>query len=146
MGGINRFRPTTGLPIAPYFSASKILWILENVPGVRQDAINGDAVFGNVDAWLIYKLTSKPVSLNWGIPPGGVGVGRMTIHLLCWTGGTTHITDVTNASRTLLMNLNTMQWDQEILSTLNIPRSMLPEIRSSSEVYVEATVGVLHGE
>jgi glycerol kinase len=118
-GGQDRFRAQTGLPLATYFSGPKVKWILENVPGVREDAEKGIAVFGNIDSWVVWNLT--------GGPRGGV-----------------HITDVTNASRTLLMNLHTLDWDDEILRELNIPRAMLPEIRSSSEVYGYAK-GTLEG-
>ena len=112
-GGDDRFRPKTGLPLATYFSGPKIKWILDNVDGAREKAQNGDVLFGNLDAFLIWKLT--------GGPDGGV-----------------HVTDVTNASRTLMMDLETLEWDDEILSTLDVPRAMLPEIHSSSEVYGEA--------
>ncbi|TMW64120.1 hypothetical protein Poli38472_014237 [Pythium oligandrum] len=108
--GADRFRAITGLPIATYFSAVKIIWLLENVPGLREKAEAGEALFGNMDTWLIWKLT------------GGL-----------------HITDVTNASRTNLMSLETLQWDDNILKCLNIPKSLLPEIRSSSEVYGHGT-------
>jgi glycerol kinase len=103
-------RERAGLPPAPYFSAGKIQWILENVDGVREDAEAGHAIFGTIDAWLIWWLT--------GGPDGGL-----------------HLTDVTNASRTMLMDLETLAWDDELLGLFDIPRSMLPEIRSSSEVY-----------
>ncbi|CAI5725954.1 unnamed protein product [Hyaloperonospora brassicae] len=109
-GGSDRFRATTGLPVATYFSAVKLLWLLENVPTVRDKADAGDALFGTIDSWLIWNLS------------GGVDGG-------------VHVTDVTNASRTNLMRLDTLQWDDEILTCLNIPKTMLPEIRSSSEVY-----------
>ncbi|MDQ3766124.1 MAG: glycerol kinase GlpK [Actinomycetota bacterium] len=112
-GGDDRFRPKTGLPLATYFSGPKIKWILDNVDGAREKAENGDVLFGNLDAFLIWKLT--------GGPDGGV-----------------HLTDVTNASRTLMMDLETLEWDDEILSALGVPRAMLPEIHSSSEVYGEA--------
>ncbi len=107
-GGQDRFRAKTGLPIATYFSGPKIKWILENVPGVREAAERGDALFGNIDTWEIWWLT--------GGPNGGA-----------------HITDVSNASRTMLMNLKTLDWDQEILDIMGIPRQMLPEIRPSSD-------------
>ncbi len=107
-GGQDRFRPKTGLPIATYFSGPKIKWILDNVPGVREAAEKGDAIFGNIDTWEIWWLT--------GGPNGGA-----------------HVTDVSNASRTMLMNLETLDWDQEILDILGIPRQMLPEIRPSSD-------------
>src|SRR6201996_3724477 len=101
-------RRKAGLPPATYFSGGKIQWILENVDGVRAAAERGDAIFGNTDAWLIWNMT------------GGVDGGN-------------HITDVTNASRTMLMNLETLDWDDELLGFFNIPRSMLPEIRPSSD-------------
>lgn len=110
IGGIDRFRATTGLPLATYFSGPKIRWILDNVPGVLEDAVRGKAIFGNIDSWLIWNLTGGP---NNGV----------------------QVTDVTNASRTLLMNIHTLDWDAEILEALQIPRSMLPKIASSSEVY-----------
>jgi glycerol kinase len=113
-GGQDRFRAKTGLPLATYFSGPKIKWILDNVPGARARAEKGELLFGNIDTWIIWNLT---------------GV---------------HVTDVTNASRTLLMNLNTLDWDEEILGILGIPPSMLPGIRSSSEVYGGAQ-GVLEG-
>ena len=109
-GGVDRFKDKVGLPLATYFSATKILWILENVEGVRERAEAGELLFGNTDSWILWNLT--------GGPEGGV-----------------HVTDVTNASRTLLMNLETLDWDDEQLEIFGIPRSMLPEIRSSSEVY-----------
>ena len=111
-GGQDRLRARTGLPLATYFSGPKIKWILENVPGVREAAERGDALFGNMDTWIIWNLT------------GGV-----------------HVTDVSNASRTMLMDLNTLNWDDEILALLGIPRQMLPAIQSSSAVY-----GVARGE
>ncbi len=118
-GGQNRFREQTGLPLATYFSGPKIRWILDNVPGVRQDAEKGIALFGNIDTWVIWNLT--------GGPRGG-----------------NHVTDVTNASRTLLMNLATLNWDEDILTSIGVPRSMLPAIRPSSEVYGYAN-GALEG-
>lgn len=107
-GGQDRFRGQTGLPLATYFSGPKIKWILDNVPGVAEAAARGDAIFGNIDTWLIWNLT------------GG-------------SNGGAHITDVTNASRTLLMNLRTLDWDEGILRVLGIPRQMLPTIRPSSD-------------
>jgi glycerol kinase len=107
-GGQDRFRPQTGLPLATYFSGPKIRWLLDNIPGVREAAARGEAVFGNMDTWVIWNLT--------GGPNGGA-----------------HITDVTNASRTLLMNLATLDWDDDILRILGIPRQMLPQIRPSSD-------------
>ena len=112
-GGQDRFRPKTGLPIATYFSGPKIKWILDNVDGVRERAEGGEILFGNIDTWCIWNLT--------GGPDGGA-----------------HVTDVTNASRTLMMDLGTLQWDDEILGILSVPRAMLPEIKASSEVYGEA--------
>ena len=107
-GGQDRLRAKTGLPLATYFSGPKIKWILDNVPGAREKAEAGDLLFGNIDTWIVWNLTGA------------------------------HVTDVTNASRTLMMNLATLDWDDEILSLLGIPRAMLPEIRSSSEVYGHA--------
>ena len=116
-GGQDRFRATTGLPIATYFSGPKVKWLLDNVEGARERAEAGDLVFGNIDTWCIWNLT------------GGVNGG-------------VHITDVTNASRTLLMDLRTLQWDDSILSIMGIPKSMLPEIRPSSQVYGESVGSV----
>jgi len=107
-GGQDRFRPKVGLPLATYFSGPKIKWILDNVDGVRQAAEKGDALFGNMDTWEIWWLT--------GGPAGGA-----------------HVTDVTNASRTMLMNLQSLDWDDEILEILAIPRQMLPHIAPSSD-------------
>jgi glycerol kinase len=104
-GGQDRLRAKTGLPLATYFSGPKIKWILDNVPGARARAEKGDLLFGNMDTWIIWNLTGA------------------------------HVTDVTNASRTLLMNLSTLDWDAGILSLLDIPRAILPQIRSSSEIY-----------
>ena len=113
-GGQDRFRAATGLPIATYFSGPKIRWILDNVEGARARADAGDLMFGNIDTWVIWNIT--------GGPDGGA-----------------HVTDVTNASRTMLMNLATLDWDDSILDTIGVPRAVLPEIRSSSQVYGEAT-------
>lgn len=107
LGGKDYFRARTGLPIAPYFSATKIVHLLETVPGLRADAEAGKALFGTIDTWLMWKLT----------------------------GGRVHATDVTNASRTNLMDLATLQWDADILATLDIPREMLPAIRPSNYVF-----------
>jgi glycerol kinase len=107
-GGQDRFRATSGLPLATYFSGPKIKWLLENVPGVRVAAERGDALFGNLDTWLIWWLT--------GGPDGGA-----------------HVTDVTNASRTILMNLSTLDWDSQVLEILHIPRAILPRIVPSSD-------------
>ena len=112
-GGVERFKPTVGLPLATYFSGTKIVWILENVEGAREKAEAGDLLFGTTDSWVLWNLT------------GG-------------TDGGVHVTDVTNASRTLFMDLETLQWDDEILGIFDVPKSMLPEIKSSSEVYGHA--------
>ncbi|MFC5931012.1 glycerol kinase [Cryobacterium melibiosiphilum] len=109
-GGVERFKKKVGLPLATYFSGTKIVWILENVPGAREKAEAGDLLFGTTDSWVLWNLT------------GGVDGG-------------VHATDVTNASRTLFMDLETLKWDDEILAIFDVPRSMMPEIRSSSEVY-----------
>jgi glycerol kinase len=119
-GGQDRFRLKTGLPLATYFSGLKLHWLLENVPGARQKAEAGDALFGNIDTFLLWNLT--------GGPNGGI-----------------HVTDVTNASRTQLMHLQTLDWDREMLEHFAIPRSVLPEIRSSSEVYGEAKLPEIAG-
>ena len=113
-GGQDRFRPKVGLPLATYFSGPKIQWILENVPGVRSAAERGDALFGTLDTWVIWWLTGGPQDGS-------------------------HVTDVTNASRTLLMDLTTLDWDEEILSALNIPHSMLPKIVPSSDPHTWGT-------
>ena len=112
--GQDRFRAACGLPLATYFAGPKVRWLLDNVDGLRARAERGEVLFGTMDAWLIWKLTGR------------------------------HVTDVTNASRTMLMNLATLDWDPELLSAIGVPRAMLPEIRSSSEVYGHAT-GVLEG-
>jgi glycerol kinase len=114
-GGLDRFRPQVGLPLATYFSGPKIAWILDNVPGVRDAAEAGRAVFGNMDTWIIWQLT------------GGVKEGK-------------HITDVTNASRTMLMDLESLAWDPKICEEMGIPIQMLPKICSSSEVYGQTLV------
>lgn len=120
-GGMHRFAQQTGLPLATYFSATKIAWILENVPGARAAAEAGDILFGTPDTWLVWNLT---------------GGGR----------GGIHVTDVTNASRTLLMDLATLAWSDELLAAFGIPRAMMPEIRSSSEVLGDAALpGVVRG-
>jgi glycerol kinase len=115
-GGQDRFRPQTGLPVATYFSGPKVRWILDNVDGARERAEAGDLIFGNMDTWCIWNLT------------GG-------------TDGGLHMTDVTNASRTLMMDLATLQWDEGLASAIGVPMSMLPEIRASSEVYGEVRSG-----
>jgi glycerol kinase len=119
-GGQDRFRAKTGLPIATYFSGPKVRWILDNVEGAAAKADAGELMFGNMDTWVIWNLT------------GGVNGGL-------------HITDVSNASRTLLMDLATLQWDDELISAIGVPRTMLPEIRGSSEVYGEATIPAVQG-
>ncbi|MDB5453358.1 MAG: Glycerol kinase 1 [Caulobacteraceae bacterium] len=106
--GQDRFRARCGLPLATYFSGPKIRWLLDDVPGARARAERGEILFGTMDSWLIWKLTGR------------------------------HVTDVTNASRTMLMNLATLAWDDELLAAIGVPRAMLPEIRASSEVYGEA--------
>jgi glycerol kinase len=118
-GGQDRFRVTVGLPLATYFSGPKIRWILDHVDGARQRAEAGDLLFGTIDTWLIWNFSSGPA--------GGI-----------------HVTDVSNASRTMLMNLETLEWDEEILRVLDIPRALLPQIRASSEVCGIAT-GALAG-
>jgi glycerol kinase len=115
-GGADRFRDKTGLPLATYFSALKIRWILDNVPGVRARAEAGDVLFGNIDTFLTWKLS-----------------------------GGTHVTDCTNASRTQLMNLATLDWDDNLLDAFRIPRAGLPRIASSSEVYAKVSAGPLAG-
>ncbi|MCQ4084151.1 glycerol kinase GlpK [Streptomyces sp. RB6PN25] len=117
--GQDRFRRETGLPLASYFAGPKIRWMLDNVEGLRERAERGEILFGTMDSWVIWNLT--------GGPNGGV-----------------HVTDVTNASRTLLMNLHTLDWDERILSSMDIPAAVLPEIRSSAEVYGTAK-GALEG-
>ena len=107
-GGLDRFRSKTGLPLATYFSGPKIKWLLDHIEGLRAAAERGEAVFGNIDTWIIWWLT--------GGPKGG-----------------SHVTDVSNASRTLLMNLGTLHWDEEILRILGIPPQILPRIVSSSD-------------
>ncbi|MBP6440794.1 MAG: glycerol kinase, partial [Caldilineaceae bacterium] len=107
-GGRDRFRSRVGLPLATYFSGPKLRWLLDNVPGLRGDAERGDAIFGNMDTWLIWNLT------------GGVRSGA-------------HVTDITNASRTMLMDLPTLRWDTAILDAMGIPPAMLPAIRPSSD-------------
>ncbi|MGW3016684.1 FGGY family carbohydrate kinase [Streptomyces longwoodensis] len=117
--GQDRFRTRTGLPLAGCFSGPKAAWLLDRVPGLRARAERGEIAFGTVDSWLVWNLT------------GGTDGGR-------------HVTDVTNAGRTLLMDLETLQWDPSLLSAMDVPEAVLPEIRSSAEVYGTA-VGVLDG-
>jgi glycerol kinase len=113
--GEKNFKDRTGLPLAPYFAGSKLAWLLDNVDGLRERAATGEVLFGTMDSWLIWKLTGN------------------------------HLTDVTNASRTLLMDLRTLDWDPEILAALDIPAAMLPAIRSSAEVYGTVAEGPLAG-
>ncbi|HKS56168.1 MAG TPA: glycerol kinase GlpK, partial [Steroidobacteraceae bacterium] len=119
-GGKDRFRASTGLPLASYFSGLKLKWLLDNVPGARQRAQAGELLFGTIDSWVLWNLT--------GGAQGGL-----------------HVTDVTNASRTQLMRLDTLAWDDELLNAFSIPRSLLPRIVSSSEVYGEVATGPLRG-
>lgn len=114
-GGQYRFQKSVGLPLATYFSGPKIRWLLDNVPGARTRAARGELLFGTIDTWLVWNLTGR------------------------------HVTDVTNASRTMLMNLQTLDWDPAMLKAFGVPRAMLPEIRSSSEVYGEARIDALRG-
>ena len=119
-GGPGRFRDKTGLPLASYFSALKLQWLLNEVPGARALAAAGHALFGNIDAWLVWNLT--------GGKAGGL-----------------HLTDVTNASRTQLFNLTTLDWDEDLLREFDVPRAVLPRIVSSSEVYGKIAVEALAG-
>jgi glycerol kinase len=120
-GGIDRYKQRVGLPLATYFSAPKVAWILDHVDGSRDKAVAGELLFGNIDTWLLWNLTG-------GAEDGGL-----------------HITDVTNASRTMLMDLSRLEWDAEICAEIGIPMSMLPEIRSSSQAYAECRSGILQG-
>jgi glycerol kinase len=120
-GGADRYKAKVGLPLATYFSGPKIRWILDNVEGAREKAEAGDLLFGNTDTWTLWNLTG-------GAEDGGV-----------------HVTDVTNASRTMLMDLSTLSWDEEIAGEMGIPMSMLPQIKSSSEEYGKCQPGVLKG-
>ncbi|KLV07467.1 glycerol kinase [Photobacterium aquae] len=106
-------RDNTGLVVDPYFSGTKIKWILDNVEGAREEAEAGDLLFGTVDTWLIWKMTQ----------------------------GRVHVTDYTNASRTMVFNINTLQWDEKLLKALDIPLSMMPEVKASSEVYGQTNIG-----
>ncbi len=119
--GNDRYKATTGLPLATYFSGPKLRWILDNVEGARERAEAGELLFGTMDTWVLWNLTG-------GAEHDGV-----------------HVTDVTNASRTLLMDLHTLSWDPAIAADMGIPMAMLPEIRSSSEVYGECRPGILNG-
>jgi glycerol kinase len=118
--GTDRLRERVGLPLSTYFSGPKIAWILDNTEGARERAENGELAFGTIDSWLLWNLT--------GGPAGGV-----------------HATDVTNASRTMLMDLHTLDWHEPSLALMAIPRALLPQIRSSSELYGEAASGALAG-
>ncbi len=118
-GGQDRFREKVGLPLATYFSGPKVKWILDNVAGAREKAEKGEILFGNIDTWVIWNLT--------GGPNGGV-----------------HVTDVSNASRTMLMNLETLDWDPDMLAAMTIPAAMLPAIKPSAAVYGQAK-GALEG-
>jgi glycerol kinase len=119
-GGQDRFRAETGLPLSTYFSGLKLRWLLQNVPGAREKAAAGELLFGNIDTFLLWNLT--------GGAQGGV-----------------HATDVTNASRTQLLNIKTLSWDEKLLAAFEIPRAMLPQVRSSSEVYGEASLAAIAG-
>jgi len=119
-GGQDRFRARTGLPLATYFSGLKLKWLLDNVPGARAKASTGDLLFGTIDTWLLWNLT--------GGPAGGV-----------------HVTDVTNASRTQLTGLDTLDWDDELLAAFDIPRALLPRVAPSSASYGAAQIPALRG-
>jgi len=110
-------RENTGLMLDPYFSGTKIKWILDNVEGAREDAEAGKLLFGTVDTWLIWKMTQ----------------------------GKVHVTDYTNASRTMLFNINTLEWDDKLLKDFGIPKSMMAEVKSSSEVYGKTNIGGVGG-
>jgi glycerol kinase len=113
--GQDRFRQRCGLPLATYFAGPKVRWLLDRIPSLRERAETGEVLFGTVDSWLIWRLTGR------------------------------HLTDVTNASRTMLMNLHTLDWDDDLLDAIGVPRAMLPEIHSSSEIYGEARDAPLQG-
>jgi glycerol kinase len=137
-GGQDRFRAKVGLPLATYFSGPKIRWILEAVPGARSKAEAGELLFGTIDSWVIWNLTGGAGGaggMRATAGGGGRGVGD---------GRGVHVTDVSNASRTMLMDLRTLDWDAEMLAVMGVPRAMLPRIRASAEVYGEA-VGDLAG-
>src|SRR5437660_6515173 len=119
-GGQDRFRLQTGLPLSTYFSGLKLRWLLQNVPGAREKAAAGELLFGNIDTFLLWNLT--------GGARGGV-----------------HATDVTNASRTQLLNIRTLDWHEKLLAAFEIPRSVLPKVRSSSEIYGEASLAAMAG-
>lgn len=116
-GYSDEIRQKTGLIIDPYFSATKIRWILDHVPGAQEKAEQGKLLFGTIDSWLVWKLTD----------------------------GAKHVTDYTNASRTMLFNIHTLKWDDDILHLLNIPKKMLPEVRSNSEIYGETASYMFFG-
>ena len=116
-GGADRFRDRCGLPLAAYFAGPRLRWLLDHTPGLRQRAERGEVLAGTMESWLIWNLT--------GGPRDGV-----------------HVTDVTNASRTMLMDIETLQWDDQLLTGFDVPRGVLPEIRSSAEVYGTAVVGI----
>ena len=118
--GQYRFREQTGLPLSTYYSSLKLRWLLNNVPGANEKAAAGELLFGNIDTFLVWNLT--------GGARGGV-----------------HVTDVTNASRTQLLNLKTLDWDEKLREAFEIPRAMLPQVRSSSEIYGEATLPAIAG-
>jgi glycerol kinase len=119
-GGQDRFRAQTGLPLSTYFSSLKLRWLLENIPDAREEAAAGELLFGNIDTFLLWNLT--------GGPQGGL-----------------HATDVSNASRTQLLNLKTLDWDEKLLAGFEIPRAVLPQVRSSSEIYGEASLKSIQG-
>jgi glycerol kinase len=119
-GGQDRFRTQTGLPLSTYFSGLKLRWLLKNIPEAKEKAAAGELLFGNIDTFLVWNLT--------GGPKRGV-----------------HVTDVTNASRTQLLNLKTLDWDSDLLAEFEIPRAMLPQVRSSSEVYGAAALPAIAG-
>src|SRR5205809_4976086 len=119
-GGQDRFRLQTGLPLSTYFSGLKLRWLLPNVDGAREKAAAGELLFGNIDTFLLWHLT--------GGARGGV-----------------HATDVTNASRTQLLNIKTLDWDEKLLTAFEVPRAMLPQVRSSSEIYGEASLAAIAG-
>lgn len=119
-GSVDAFRPVCGLPLSTYFSGIKLRWLIDNVPAVREACDNGRAMFGTIESWLLWNLS------------GGVEGGH-------------HITDVTNASRTMMMDITTLQWDPHMLNVLGVPRAVLPTIRSNSEVYGHVSSGPLRG-
>jgi len=119
-GGQDRFRTETGLPLSTYFSGLKLRWLLQNIPGADERAVAGELLFGNIDTFLLWNLT--------GGSKGGV-----------------HATDVTNASRTQLLNIKALDWDEKLLAAFEIPPEMLPQVRSSSEIYGEASLAAIAG-